>query len=73
MFSLTVRVQRMSDIVVENANPLFERGSTTTYTSFKNKYHVKAGLSEVRILNVTAVGFELCRNMRFDACVLVEH
>ncbi|XP_026067122.1 uncharacterized protein LOC113049195 isoform X2 [Carassius auratus] len=39
--SLTVRVQRTSDTVVENANPLFERGSTTTYTSFRKKWHVK--------------------------------
>ncbi|XP_016305020.1 transcription factor TFIIIB component B'' homolog [Sinocyclocheilus anshuiensis] len=39
--SLTVRVQRMSDTVVENANPLFERGSTTTYTSFRKKCYVK--------------------------------
>uniref|UniRef100_A0A8C1M6U6 Uncharacterized protein n=1 Tax=Cyprinus carpio TaxID=7962 RepID=A0A8C1M6U6_CYPCA len=39
--SLTVRVQRTSDTVVENANPLFERGSTTTYTSFRKKCHVK--------------------------------
>ncbi|KAL1274816.1 hypothetical protein QQF64_027630 [Cirrhinus molitorella] len=39
--SLTVRVQRTSDTVVENANPLFERGSTTTYTSFRKKYYVK--------------------------------
>ncbi|KTF96209.1 hypothetical protein cypCar_00002073 [Cyprinus carpio] len=41
VFSLTVRVQRTSDTVVENANPLFERGSTTTYTSFRKKCHVK--------------------------------
>uniref|UniRef100_A0A9J8B9S8 Myb-like domain-containing protein n=1 Tax=Cyprinus carpio carpio TaxID=630221 RepID=A0A9J8B9S8_CYPCA len=40
--SLTVRVQRTSDTVVENANPLFERGSTTTYTSFRKKYYVKS-------------------------------
>ncbi|XP_059403153.1 transcription factor TFIIIB component B'' homolog [Carassius carassius] len=40
--SLTVRVQRTSDTVVENGNPLFERGSTTTYTSFRKKYYVKS-------------------------------
>ncbi|KAF4113014.1 transcription factor TFIIIB component B'' homolog isoform X2 [Onychostoma macrolepis] len=40
--SLTVRIQRTSDTVVENANPLFERGSTTTYTSFRKKCHVKS-------------------------------
>ncbi|XP_051525573.1 transcription factor TFIIIB component B'' homolog [Myxocyprinus asiaticus] len=39
--SLTVRVQRTSDTVVENANPLFERGSTTTYASFRKKCFVK--------------------------------
>ncbi|KAI2664467.1 hypothetical protein H4Q32_002684 [Labeo rohita] len=39
--SLTVRVQRTSDTVVENANPLFERGSTTTYASFRKKTYVK--------------------------------
>ncbi|XP_052448202.1 transcription factor TFIIIB component B'' homolog isoform X2 [Carassius gibelio] len=40
--SLTVRVQRTSDTVVENGNPLFERGSTTTYTSFRKKSYVKS-------------------------------
>ncbi|KAA0717364.1 Transcription factor TFIIIB component B'' -like protein [Triplophysa tibetana] len=39
--SLTVRVQRTSDTVVEDATPLFERGSTTTYMSFRKNYHVK--------------------------------
>ncbi|XP_065123135.2 uncharacterized protein bdp1 [Paramisgurnus dabryanus] len=39
--SLTVRVQRTSDTVVENATPLFERGSTTTYMSFRKYSHVK--------------------------------
>ncbi|XP_043096757.1 transcription factor TFIIIB component B'' homolog isoform X2 [Puntigrus tetrazona] len=40
--SLTVHVQRTSDTVIESANPLFERGSTTTYTSFRKKYYVKS-------------------------------
>ncbi|XP_056603358.1 transcription factor TFIIIB component B'' homolog isoform X2 [Triplophysa dalaica] len=39
--SLTVRVQRTSDTVVEDATPLFERGNTTTYMSFRKNYHVK--------------------------------
>ncbi|KAK7173497.1 hypothetical protein R3I93_003346 [Phoxinus phoxinus] len=39
--SLTVRVQRTSDTIVENANPLFERGSTTTYASFRKNNYVK--------------------------------
>ncbi|XP_026880043.2 uncharacterized protein LOC113586240 [Electrophorus electricus] len=41
--SLTVRVQRTSDtVVVESSNPLFERGSTTSYTSFRNWNYVKS-------------------------------
>ncbi|KAK2845569.1 hypothetical protein Q7C36_010423 [Tachysurus vachellii] len=41
--SLTVRVQRTSDTkVVENSAALFERGSTTTYTSFRAVNHVKS-------------------------------
>lgn len=40
--SLTVRVQRTSDTVVENANPLFERGSSTTYASFRKNKYVKS-------------------------------
>ncbi|KAI7812634.1 hypothetical protein IRJ41_006057 [Triplophysa rosa] len=39
--SLTVRVQRTSDTVVEDATPLFERGNTTTYMSFRKSCHVK--------------------------------
>ncbi|KAG1937241.1 transcription factor TFIIIB component B'' [Pimephales promelas] len=39
--SLTVRVQRTSDTIVENANPLFERGSSTTYASFRKNNYVK--------------------------------
>ncbi|XP_066513981.1 transcription factor TFIIIB component B'' homolog isoform X2 [Hoplias malabaricus] len=40
--SLTVRVQKSSNTkVVENSNPLFERGSTTTYSSFRKLPHVK--------------------------------
>nr|XP_055056058.1 transcription factor TFIIIB component B'' homolog isoform X5 [Misgurnus anguillicaudatus] len=39
--SLTVRVQRTSDTVVENASPMFERGNTTTYMSFRKYSHVK--------------------------------
>ncbi|XP_048045001.1 transcription factor TFIIIB component B'' homolog isoform X3 [Megalobrama amblycephala] len=39
--SLTVRVQRTSDTVVENAHPLFERGSTTTYASFRKNNYVR--------------------------------
>ncbi|XP_021332287.1 uncharacterized protein bdp1 isoform X3 [Danio rerio] len=39
--SLTVRVQRASDTVIDNTNLLFERGSTTTYSSFRKNYHVK--------------------------------
>uniref|UniRef100_A0AAY4C386 Myb-like domain-containing protein n=1 Tax=Denticeps clupeoides TaxID=299321 RepID=A0AAY4C386_9TELE len=33
--SLTVRVKRPSTTVVDDSNPLFERGSTTTYRSFR--------------------------------------
>ncbi|XP_067294392.1 transcription factor TFIIIB component B'' homolog isoform X2 [Pseudorasbora parva] len=40
--SLTVRVQRTSDTVVENANPLFERGSSATYASFRKNKYVKS-------------------------------
>ncbi|XDV20352.1 hypothetical protein PO909_025699 [Leuciscus waleckii] len=40
--SLTVRVQRTSDTIVENANPLFERGSSTTYSSFRKNNYVKS-------------------------------
>ncbi|XP_077087626.1 uncharacterized protein bdp1 isoform X3 [Siphateles boraxobius] len=40
--SLTVRVQRTSDTIVENANPLFERGSSTTYASFRKNNYVKS-------------------------------
>ncbi|KAI4871417.1 hypothetical protein NFI96_013043 [Prochilodus magdalenae] len=41
--SLTVRVQRNSNTkVVENSTALFERGSTTTYTSFRSLKHVKS-------------------------------
>ncbi|XP_051955209.1 transcription factor TFIIIB component B'' homolog [Xyrauchen texanus] len=39
--SLTVRVQRTSDTVVENAKPLFEQGNSTTYSSFRKKCCVK--------------------------------
>ncbi|XP_047675083.1 transcription factor TFIIIB component B'' homolog isoform X2 [Tachysurus fulvidraco] len=41
--SLTVRIQRTSDTkVVENSAALFERGSTTTYASFRAVNHVKS-------------------------------
>ncbi|XP_076853745.1 uncharacterized protein bdp1 isoform X3 [Brachyhypopomus gauderio] len=41
--SLTVRIQRTSNTaVIENSNPLFERGSTTTYTSFRNVNYTKS-------------------------------
>ncbi|XP_002934881.3 transcription factor TFIIIB component B'' homolog isoform X1 [Xenopus tropicalis] len=37
--SLTVEVSRTKGPIVENGDPIFERGSTTTYTSFrKSKY-----------------------------------
>ncbi|KAM4808286.1 transcription factor TFIIIB component B'' homolog [Rhinophrynus dorsalis] len=37
--SLTVEVSRTKAVVVENGDPIFERGSTTTYSSFrKNNY-----------------------------------
>ncbi|KAG8456451.1 hypothetical protein GDO86_002292 [Hymenochirus boettgeri] len=37
--SLTVEVSRTKGAVVENDDPIFERGSTTTYSSFRrNKY-----------------------------------
>lgn len=39
--SLTVRVERTSDTVVDDATPLFERGSTTTYKSFRKSCYVK--------------------------------
>ncbi|KAL7836585.1 hypothetical protein AOLI_G00278690 [Acnodon oligacanthus] len=41
--SLTVRVQRDSNTkVVEGSTALFERGSTTTYTSFRNLHYVRS-------------------------------
>lgn len=42
MISLTVRVERISDTVVDDATPLFERGSTTTYMSFRKSSYVKS-------------------------------
>ncbi|XP_062874393.1 transcription factor TFIIIB component B'' homolog [Trichomycterus rosablanca] len=40
--SLTVRVQRLSKTQVENSSAQFERGSTTTYSSFRKLNHVKS-------------------------------
>lgn len=41
-FSLTVEVLRTKGpCVVEENDPIFERGSTTTYSSFRKSYYSK--------------------------------
>lgn len=41
-FSLTVEVLRTKGpCVVEEKDPIFERGSTTTYSSFRKNYYSK--------------------------------